>query len=102
MASWLKRNCFFPFRRYGAALALAATFAVSAGFHAYLFAFVDWSIALSWASFFLLQPLLLFVEREIRVKSWPTVLARVWVMSTLILLLPLLLSPFLIIFQTSP
>jgi|CXWL01.1.fsa_nt_gi hypothetical protein len=101
MASWLKRHCFLPLRRYGAALALAATFAVSACFHAYLFASVDWSIALSWASFFLLQPLLLLVERKINVKKWPPLLARLWTISTLILVLPLLLGPFLIIFGTS-
>lgn len=101
MASWLKRHCFLPLRRYGASHALIATFAASAGFHAYLFASVDWSIAFSWALFFLLQPLLLFIERSINVKSWPAPLAHVWTISSLILLLPLLLSPFLIMFETS-
>lgn len=101
MGRWLKRHCFSPLRRRGAKVALVGTFAASADFHAYLFASVDWLSALSWATFFMVQPLMLLLERGLGVRYWPLPLAHRWTTGVLLLLLPLLLRPFLFLFHTS-
>lgn len=92
---WLRRHCFAPVARRSPQLALWATFALSAAMHAYLLLAIDGWAALSWGAFFLAQPPLMLAERRLRVRHWPAPLARAWTVTTLVLLLPLLLSPVL-------
>jgi hypothetical protein len=81
--------------------ALFATFGASAALHAYLIGIIDVWAALSWAMFFLAQPVLILIERKLRVRRWPPVGSRAWTITSLSLLLPLLLNPLLPLFNTS-
>jgi hypothetical protein len=77
-------------------LALFTLFGVSAAIHVYLIASV---VPARWmamcVAFFLSQPVLIIVERRLRVRTWPTQAARMWTFTLLIALLPLLLAPLL-------
>mgnify|MGYP001263460096 FL=1 len=98
---WLRESCFLPLAHRGVPFALVATFAASAALHAYLIVVADPWAALSWAGFFLAQPLLIVLERALRVRRWPHVAGQAWTMATLTLLVPLVFSPVLPLFHTS-
>jgi hypothetical protein len=91
-ARWFRERAFLPARSAGVASALFALFAVSGVMHAYLVAAVT---RLPWmvVAFFLAQPVLLLVERQMRVRRWPPLAARMWTIATLAAALPLLLLP---------
>jgi hypothetical protein len=100
-AGWLRRHCFVRMVRFGAGAAMFATFVLSAAMHGYLFVSIDRAAALSWASFFLVQPVLLIAEHKLRVRRWPIPFARVWTLGCLVACLPLLAWPLLTVFDTS-
>ena len=100
-ARWLREHCFEPLLPRGGMFALFATFSASAALHAYLIAAVDSRVALSWAAFFLAQPLVILVERHFHVRRWPSSAGRAWTIATLMLLFPLLFNPILRLFGTS-
>jgi len=86
MGDWLRQLVFRPLRRrHDPRLALLATFAVSAAIHAWLFLVpLDAAAALSAATFFLVQPALIFAEKAARVSAWPPVVARAWTVGVLV------------------
>jgi D-alanyl-lipoteichoic acid acyltransferase DltB (MBOAT superfamily) len=91
-ARWFRQHAFLPVRRSGVAVSLFALFFMSGIMHAYLVAAVvplPWMVLL----FFLIQPLLLLLERRIRVRRWRALAARTWTVGTLAVFLPLLLIP---------
>ena len=67
--------CFRPLSRYGAALALVAAFAASAAGHAFLagLALKGWRPAASCAAFFMVQPVVMIIERRLKVRRWSPV-----------------------------
>jgi hypothetical protein len=95
-ARWFRQHAFLPLRARGVTLALFTLFGVSAAIHVYLIASV---VPARWmamcAAFFLSQPVLIIIERRLRVRTWPTHAARIWTFALLIALLPLLLTPLL-------
>jgi alginate O-acetyltransferase complex protein AlgI len=93
---WFRQHAFLPLRRRGVVFALIGTFALNAAMHVYLIAAV---VPLRWmlycAAFFLAQPLLIIVERLLRIRSWPAIAAHLWTIAVLTALLPLVLTPLL-------
>ncbi|HEV2608615.1 MAG TPA: MBOAT family protein [Xanthomonadaceae bacterium] len=90
-----------PFAKYGTTVALLAAFAASAALHAWLIGILmGATCAASWAAFFLAQPLLILVERRLRVRHWRPLLGWLWTMSALGLLSPLFTEPLLRWFET--
>jgi len=94
-ARWFREHFYAPFRRTSVPLAMCVLFVASALMHGYLAVAIDWRVALSWAVFFLAQPVVIAIERVLRVRKWPPVAGRAWTMIVLISLLPLLLRPIL-------
>lgn len=92
---WLHGAVFVPVaRRHGAKLGLLAAFLVSALFHAYMaYAGGGWILALSMGSFFVVQAVLILVERALRVTRWPAYAARVWMLAGMLLPSPLFTEP---------
>jgi len=89
-------RCYKPFARYGTTVALFAAFAASALLHAWLIGMlVDATSAACWAVFFLAQPLMIFVERRLRVRRWRPLPGWLWTMLVLALLSPLFTEPLL-------
>jgi hypothetical protein len=104
-----RRYCFGPLSRRrgggrggGTALALAATFAVSALGHAALadIALGRWAAA-SCALFFLAQPLAIAAERRMSVRRWSAAAGWAWTMAVLAATSPLLVEPVLRIVEKS-
>jgi hypothetical protein len=93
----LRDRVFSPLAHRGPALAIWATFFVSAAFHAYLAGVVllAWLPALSAAAFFLLQPPLLAIERTLRLRRRPRILRHAWTLGAILLLSPLFIEPVL-------
>ena len=93
----LRDRVFSPLAHRGAALAIWATFVVSAAFHAFLAGVVllEWLPALSAAAFFLLQPPLLAIERALKLRRRPRVVRHLWTLGALVLLSPLFIEPVL-------
>src|SRR5688572_4184381 len=92
----LRERVFRPLVHRGAALAIFATFAISAAFHAYIVGVaIGTGPALVMAAFFLVQPLALAVERRLRPRRWPVPLRHAWTLVTLALLSPLFVEPIL-------
>jgi hypothetical protein len=92
----LHDRCYRPFAKYGTTVALFVAFAASAALHAWLIGITLGAVAAtSWAVFFLAQPLLILVERRLRVRRWRPALGWLWTMSTLALLSPLFTEPLL-------
>ena len=94
----LRDRVFTPLAHRGAALAVWATFLASAAFHAYLVGIVllRWAPALAAAAFFLLQPLLLLLERALRIRRRPRLLRHAWTLGVLLLAAPLFIEPVLL------
>lgn len=101
VGAWLHRHCFRRLAPRGARLAMIGTFVASAALHAYLLLAIDLLAALSWAAFFIAQPVLVLAERKLGVRRWPAALAHTWTVTCMVLLLPLMLSPILPLFRTS-
>jgi hypothetical protein len=99
-ARWFRQHTFQPLRARGVTFALFTLFAVSAVIHVYLIASV---VPVRWmamcAAFFVSQPVLIVIERRLRVRTWPPHAGRVWTFSLFIALLPLLLAPLLAALQ---
>jgi len=94
---------FAPLARRGIVLALFAAFFASAVAHvlvAYM-AMGQWKISLVCGAFFLVQPVLILAERRMNVRHWPTAAARVWTLSALAVISPLLVEPGLQIIAPS-
>ena len=89
---WFRGHVFVPLRGKSTIAALFSLFGLSAAMHVYLIASV---VPVTWmllcALFFLVQPVLLLAERRLRVSRWPVVAGRLWTMTLLVALLPLLL-----------
>lgn len=99
---WFRRYVFVPaLRRGGVNVALLWMFGASAVMHAYLIVAVDRPAAISWAVFFLVQPLVIAAERRLGVRTWPHTAARIWTLAVFIGLLPLLVKPVLPLFDTT-
>jgi hypothetical protein len=77
-------------------VAVFATFTASALLHAWLLlAAGGYVLALSIASFFVIQGALVLVEQRARVRRWPVWLQRAWTGLAILLPLPLLLEPLI-------
>jgi len=101
-ARWFRQHVYLWLRRTNPTLALFALFAVSAVLHIYLIAAV---VPIKWmlmcAAFFLAQPVLIVIERRLRIRRWPAIAAHVWTIATLVALLPLVLAPLLAALEMS-
>ena len=88
---------FAPLARRGVGLALFAAFLGSAVAHVLLLylAAGRWGISLMWGIFFLVQPLLLAVERWMNVRRWRPAAGRAWTLTVLAITSPLLVEPAL-------
>jgi hypothetical protein len=93
----LRPNCYEPLARRSVALAVAVTFVLSGVFHA-LFAYVllgKWGIAWLCGAFFFVQPLLIAIERWMKVRRWRPAAARAWTLTALTITSPLFTEPAL-------
>jgi hypothetical protein len=97
VSAWLHANVLKPLARRGLPrVGLAASFLGSAVLHAYaILACAGPIMALSMLVYFLVQALLVLVERVIGVQRWSRAFAHVWVFSVMILTSPLFIEPFL-------
>jgi hypothetical protein len=98
------RPLFFAhFARRGILLALFLPFLASAVAHTLLafMAIGHWNISIACGAFFLLQPVLILIERRINVRRWPTAAARVWTIGALTVTSPLFVEPALRIITPS-
>jgi hypothetical protein len=93
----LRDRVFVPLTHRGAAFAVWATFLASAAFHAYLVGVVlrEAAPALAAAAFFLLQPVVLALERGLRIRRRARVVRHAWTLVTLVLISPLFIEPVL-------
>jgi hypothetical protein len=87
--------CFKPVARYGVSFAMVAAFTVSAAGHAFLasLALKGWRPAASCGAFFLVQPLIIVIERKLKVRRWSEAAARIWTLGWLSLTAPLVVEP---------
>jgi hypothetical protein len=77
-------KCMFaPLARRGVGLALFAAFFGSAVAHVLLLymATRSWGISLMWGAFFLVQPLLIAVERRLKVRRWRPAAGWAWTLA---------------------
>jgi len=88
---------FAPLGRRGVGLALFAAFFASAVAHVLLLYMATrrWGISLMWGAFFLVQPLLIAVERRLKVRRWRPAAGRAWTLAVLAITSPLLVEPVL-------
>jgi membrane bound O-acyltransferase family protein len=98
-----RKYCFAPLARRGVWLALSATFAVSAVAHVLLayMAIGRWGISMICGAFFLVQPLLIAVERQLDVRQWRPMAGRAWTLTVLAITSPLFVEPGLQIVEKS-
>ncbi len=92
-----RKYFFAPLARRGVGLALFAAFSGSAVTHVLLLfmATKRWGISLMWGAFFWVQPLLMAVERRMKVRRWRLVSGRTWTLGALAITSPLLVEPAL-------
>lgn len=100
-ARWFRMHFFAPTLSRGVTVALLSMFTASAVMHAYLIVAIDRRAAISWAMFFLLQPIVIVAERRLGVRAWPPAAGRTWTLAVFVALLPLLVKPVLPLFGTS-
>jgi hypothetical protein len=96
--------CFAPLaRRGGVGLALFTTFLVSGIAHMLLayMALGRWRISLICGAFFVVQPLLIAIERWMKVRRWRPAAGRAWTLAVLALTSPLFVEPGLQIIERS-
>ena len=95
----LRTYCFAPLARRGVALALFATFALSAVGHTLLAKLVlgpgKWRTAMACGAFFLAQPLLVAAERRLNVRRWRPAAGRAWTLTVLAITSPLVVETIL-------
>jgi hypothetical protein len=98
---WLERHLFFPLARRKWVLGgVAAAFAGSTALHLWLaFVAVPVLSALSMAAFFVVQGLLLAVERALGVARWSSAASRTWTLGCFFLTSPLFVEPMLQVVQ---
>ena len=91
------KACYEPLARHGRVRALFAAFIVSGIWH-WLLAYVllgRWGISVVWGAFFFVQPLLILLERRMKVRRWRPAAARGWTLSALAVTCPLIVEPTL-------
>jgi hypothetical protein len=94
---WLRTNCFMPLaRRRRPVLGVAAAFVSSAALHAYM-TVVPLGLAMAgWmTAYFLVQPLLIGMERMLGVARWSVPAAHLWTVTVMVLPSPLFVEPML-------
>jgi hypothetical protein len=101
IAHWMRCNVFLPVaRRAGVAAGVAASFLVSAIWHAQaILLAVGWQMAAAMTAFFVLQLVLISVERSLAVWRWPRAVQHVWFFAAVGLSSPLFTEPILQVFQ---
>ena len=94
---WLARHCFFPLaRRRSPQLGVAAAFGASTALHAWLaLVVVGAGAAVTMGSFFVVQGVLVLVQRRLRAARWPGPLARAFTVVALLVPVPLFVEPAL-------
>jgi len=86
---------FAPLARRGVGLALFAAFLASAVANVLLFYMATrrWGISLMCGAFFFVQPLLIAVERRMKVRRWRPMAKWAWTLAALAIASPLLVEP---------
>jgi hypothetical protein len=95
--------CFGPLARRGIGLMLFAAFALSAVGHM-LLAFITlgwWRISIVCGAFFLVQPVLIIIERQLGVRHWRLAAGRTWTLAALAVTSPLFVEPMLQVIERS-
>jgi len=94
---FLHRLLFLPFARRSLAAAFIAPFLGSAVAHmlVYFMATGRWRPTLMWGAFFLAQPVLMAMERLLKVRRWPPAAGHAWTLSALAISSPLFVEPAL-------
>jgi hypothetical protein len=95
--------CFGPLARRGIGLVLFAAFALSAVGHM-LLAFITlgwWRISIVCGAFFLVQPVLIIIERQLGVRHWRLAAGRTWTLAALAVTSPLFVEPMLQVIERS-
>ena len=94
---WLRTNCFMPLaRRRRPVLGVAAAFVTSAALHAYMTVIPLGLVMTGWmTAYFLVQPLLIGMERLLGVARWPVSAAHLWTVTVMVLPSPLFVEPML-------
>jgi hypothetical protein len=94
---WLDANLFKPFARWGhPRVGLVAAFFASAALHAYaVLCGIGTAMALVMLAYFLVQGLLVLLERLLGVQRWSHAAAHAWLLSVMILTSPLFVEPAL-------
>ncbi|MBW3563960.1 MAG: membrane bound O-acyl transferase family-domain-containing protein, partial [Acidobacteria bacterium] len=96
MTRILQERCFKPLVRWNVGLAWFSCFVLSAAIHAYAMGAALGTVpAISWGAFFLIQPVVIIVERRLGVRRWAWYAGRLWTMAMLLLTLPLFAEPVL-------
>jgi hypothetical protein len=97
VGAWLRFHGFEPLAQRGLPnLGVLAAFAMSAALHAYFtWVAVGGMLALVMLAFFLLQGLLVVVERAVGVARWPSRSGRAWTISAMVATSPLFVEPML-------
>ncbi|MSP55939.1 MAG: hypothetical protein EXR69_10105, partial [Myxococcales bacterium] len=101
---WLHRWCFLPLARRGRdGLGLAAAFGFSALFHGvFALAALGWTGALPMFAFFIVQGVLVGIERALGVSRWRPALGRLWTLGMFGLTMPLFVQPALHLIGLGP
>ena len=94
---FFRKSCYEPLARHGKVQALFAAFFVSGVVHLLLayMALGRWGIAVACGTFFVVQPLLILIERRMNVRRWRPATARVWTLAALAVACPLFIEPTL-------
>jgi hypothetical protein len=98
-----RKFCFDPLARFGVARALFAAFLASAIGHLLLtyMASGRWGIALMCGAFFIVQPLVIAIERRLNMRRWRPSAGRAWTLTALMITSPLLVEPVLQLVEPS-
>jgi hypothetical protein len=93
----LDTECYEPLARHGRVRALFAAFIVSGIWHLLLAYAVlgRWGMSVVWGAFFFVQPLLILLERRMKVRRWRPTAARGWTLWALAVPCPLIVEPTL-------
>jgi hypothetical protein len=94
---FFRKACYEPLARHGRVRALFAAFIVSGIWHLLLAYAVlgRWGMSVVWGAFFFVQPLLILLERRMKVRRWRPAAARGWTLSALAVTCPLIVEPTL-------
>ncbi len=97
IGGWLRSSFYVPLARRGWPRAgMLAAFGMSALLHAYLvLPGAAWPWAVLMSGFFVVQAMLMTLERSMKVKRWAPAPARVWTIGALLLVSPMLSEPAL-------